>query len=87
MRFLKTTIFTSSLLLLSACGLGAQKQAEQAGSARYVSQAKTHDSVNKAEGTKSDPSAPTMQVVSLKQADQSETVAQAMDRKIIKDAE
>ena len=101
MRFLKMTILTFSLLLLGGCNRLEKKQDSATVETRSQSEGPTqsYDSASKQPhasapaltsttgSAKSDPSEPTMQRVSLQQADQSQTVAQAVERKIIKDGE
>lgn len=93
MRLLKITIITSSLLLLGACGTLEQRHADDgapnsqsAGSTKVEATSVPTKEMAEARA-KSGPAESTMQPVSLKQADQSQTAAQAFERKIIKDAE
>ena len=90
MRFLKITTVTFSLLLLGACGTFVQRSDQRAASSQIKETAGNSKVVNELQGdlaAKSGSAAPHMQQVSLQQADQSQTAAQAMERKIIKDAE
>lgn len=88
MRFLKIIIFTFSLLLLGACSTFESRRVAdtQRSGLQKPEQSATVPESKVGDG-KSDPHEPRMQDVSLKQADQSATAAQAMERKIIKDAE
>lgn len=83
MRFLKLSTLILSLVFLASCGEYASRSEKSSGAAPQAQVAEQQkkgvtDSLN--QDIK-------MQPVSLKQADQSDTVAQAVERKIIKDAE
>lgn len=95
MQSLKIIIIAVSLLVFSACGSTA-RHADQATEKGPSSGASKSESVRTSLDTenakplaqaKSDPHEPLRQSISLKQADQSQTVTQAVERKIIKDAE
>lgn len=82
MRSPKFLLLILLLLLLAACSgsgrLASRTQAEQ-------SRAATATKDTSAESAK--PQSPTMQQVSLKQVDQSQSIAEAMNRKIIRNAD
>jgi hypothetical protein len=97
MRFLKITIIAVSLLLFGACGVSRREQSASRagaekdpnpGAAKQGELSGAYDSNAKplAPAASSARTVPDMHL-SLQQADQSQTISQAIDRKIIKDAE
>jgi hypothetical protein len=80
MRFLKLSTLILSLVFLVSCGGELARSEKGAGTAAPQTQVAEQQQKSLNGDVK-------MQPVSLKQADQSDTVAQAVERKIIKDAE
>ncbi len=87
MRSPKFLLLTLSLLLLAACSgsgrLASRTQTDQSRAAKDTSAESSNDS--QSSGAK--PQSPTMQQVSLNQVDQSQSVVEAMNRKIIRNAD
>lgn len=88
MRFLKISLLTFSLLLYAACGSQLAQRETRAEYQRGAPAQKSDDQLADAnKGQAKSPSAGVMKPVSFQQADQSQAVTEAVERKIIKDAE
>ena len=87
MRSPKTLLFLLSLLLLAGCSsAGDSSRSVQP---NQVGTSTTGKDIAAANGraNESQPNSPTMQPVSLHQVDQAQSIAEAMDRKIIRNAD
>jgi len=71
------------LFILAGCSLADRSESESARSGTSSSQTKAENDQTASAREQN----PTLQEVSLKQADQSHSMAEAMDRKIIRDAD
>ena len=87
MKTIKLLLFVLSLLLLPGCGSSLQRSEPEPSQAGKSTDGIVANVAEQNEQTKAEPRSPMMQQVSLNQAQQSQSMAEAMNRKILRNAE